>query len=155
MAPSGTVLLVNSFDGRDNYADHLRAAGLIVFAADTPEAALTQLDTVDPHVVVTDFVFPRSGFDGASCIRTLRKRIDRATSIIVVSTFARQADREIAQAEGADLYLVKPALPAAVLYEVQRALILRRSGRRLVWNWRAVASVPARAGLERRQSKAS
>jgi DNA-binding response OmpR family regulator len=155
MAPSGTVLLVSSSDGREMYADYLRANALIVSDADTPERALRNLDTVDPHVVVTDFVFRSSSYDGPALLRALRTRVDGATSIIVVSGLARQDDRETARAAGADLYLVKPALPSAVLYEVRRALLLRRSGRRLSWNWRDSASTPARVPVERRQSRAS
>jgi DNA-binding response OmpR family regulator len=155
MAPSGTVLLVTGLDGRETYADYLRANALIVSDADTPERALRNLDTIDPHVVITDFVFAQSGYDGAGFLRALRQRVDGATSIIVVSAFARQVDRDEAHAAGADLYLVKPALPSAVLYEVRRALLLRRSGRRLSWNWSGMAPAPARVPVERRQSRAS
>jgi DNA-binding response OmpR family regulator len=154
MAPSGTVLLVNGFDGREMYADYLRANALLVSDADTPERALRTLESVDPHVVVTDFVFQDSSYDGAGLVRALRTRVDGATSIIVVSGLARQEDREAARAAGADLYLVKPALPSALLYEVRRALLLRRSGRRLSWNWRDTAP-PLRVQTERRQSRAS
>jgi len=155
MTPSGTVLLVNSFDGREMYADYLRSNAMIVSDADTPERALRNLETLDPHVVVTDFVFEQSGYDGPGFLRALRSRVDGATSIIVVSGFARQIDREEARAAGADVYLVKPALPATVLYEVRRALLLRRSGRRLSWNWRDAATSPVRVPVERRQSRAS
>src|SRR5436305_185690 len=113
MAPSGTVLVINSFDGREMYADFLRANGLVVAEAAAPEAAFVHLDTVDPHVVVTDFVFVGSSYDGPACLRALRARVDRATSIIVVSGYVRQEDRDQAHASGADLYLVKPALPSA------------------------------------------
>src|SRR5437899_696117 len=117
MAPSGTVLLVSS---GEMYGDDLRANALVVADAESPEAAFVRLETVDPHVVVTDFVFPRSAFDGAGFLRALRARVDRATSIIVVSGYVRQEDREQARAAGADLYVIKPALPSAVLYEVRR-----------------------------------
>ncbi len=154
MAPTGTVLLVNSFDGREMYGDYLRANAILVRDADIPEKALDLLDVVDPHVVVTDCVFKGSAYDGAVWLRTLRGRVDGATSIIVVSGFARWDDRDRARGAGADLYLVKPVLPAALLYEVRRALILRRSGRRLPWNWNDVAA-PARIDVERRQPRAS
>ena len=107
MAPSGTVLLVNSFDGREMYADHLRANALIVRDADSPEAALRALDATDPHVVVTDVMFPRSGVDGADFLRALRARVDGATSIIVVSAFVRQ-ERE-RDAENIDVLRRKSA----------------------------------------------
>jgi len=149
------VLLVNSFDGREMYADYLRANALIVSDADSPERALRHLDTIDPHVVVTDLVFLHSSYDGPGFLRTLRTRVDGATSILVVSGLVRQEDRDQARAAGAGLYLVKPALPSAVLYEVRRALLLRRSGRRLSWNWRDVPNEPVRVPLERRQSRVS
>ena len=66
MAPSGTVLLVNSFDGREMYADYMRGNALIVRHAESPEAAFGELDAADPHVVVTDIAFPRSAVDGAT-----------------------------------------------------------------------------------------
>jgi len=154
MAPTGTVLLVNSFDGREMYGDYLRANALIVSDADTPERALRNLDSVDPHVIVTDFVFLQSSYDGPCLLRELRTRVDSATSIVVVSGLVRQEDRAEARAAGADLYLVKPVLPSALLYEVRRALLLRRSGRRLSWNWRDTAR-PLPVKIERRQSRAS
>jgi len=154
MAPTGTVLLVNSFDGREMYGDYLRANALIVSDADTPERALRTLDSVDPHVIVTDFVFLQSSYDGPGLLRELRTRVDSATSIVVVSGLVRQEDRAEARAAGADLYLVKPVLPSALLYEVRRALLLRRSGRRLSWNWRDTAR-PLPVKIERRQSRAS
>jgi DNA-binding response OmpR family regulator len=155
MTPSGTVLLVGAADGRESCADYLRANAMIVCDADTPDRALRTLDTVDPHVVVTDIVFGPGGFDGPAFLRALRQRVDGATSIIVVSGFARQGDREAARAAGADLYLVKPVLAANILYEVRRALLLRRSGRRVSWNWRDAAPAPLRVPVERRQSRAS
>lgn len=150
MAPTGTVLLVNSFDGLEMYGDYLRANNLTVCDAAFPEVAFLRLDRIDPDVVITDFVFLMSAFDGPAFVRAVRARLDEATSIIVVSGFARQEDREQARAAGADLYLLKPALPAAVLYEVRRALILRRSGRRLPWNWRDAPSTTGAAALDRR-----
>jgi DNA-binding response OmpR family regulator len=151
----GTVLLVNGHDCREMYGDYFRAHGLIVADAATPEIAFRHLDSIDPDVVVTDVVFPESAFRGREFIEALRARIDRATSIIVVSGFVRNEDREEARAVGADLYLLKPALPSAVLFEVRRALILRRSGRRLAWNWPERAASAARVDRDRRQSRAS
>ena len=155
MPLSGTVLLVDGYDGRAMYGDYFRAHGLSVADAAAPEIAFKHLDSIDPDVVVTDVVFPESAFRGRECVEPLRARLDPATSIIVVSGFARQEDREEARAAGADLYMLKPALPSAVLYEVRRALILRRSGRRLGWNWGPRTTAPARVERERRQSRAS
>jgi hypothetical protein len=57
---------------------------------------------------------------------------DRATSIIVASV---PEERDAARNEGADSFLPNSAPAADLLYEIHRALILRRSGRRLPWNW--------------------
>ena len=152
MPLSGTVLLVTGYDGRQMYGDYLRAHELIVADAETPEIAFAHLDAIDPHVVVTDLVFPGSVFESAEVIHALRARLDPATSIVVVSSCRRHEDREDARAAGADLYLLKPALPSALLYEVRRALILQRSGRRLAWNWPAASRAPVRVDIERRQS---
>lgn len=131
----GIVLYVNSDDGRVAYSNVLRERGLAVLEATLPEDALGLLDTHQPDVIVTDMVFRDSLIDGLAFVRQVRSRSDEATSIVVLSRYVRADDREDARAAGADIYLMKPALPTALLFEVQRALILRRSGRRLPWNW--------------------
>ena len=138
MKPARTipqVLVVNSFDDCDMYAEYLRDLGLTVHAAPAPEQGLDLVATVGCDVVITDYVFARSTMSGASFIRELRSRVDAATSIIVIAGCVRLEDRKEARQSGADLFLIKPALPSAVLFEVRRALVLRRKGRRLVWNW--------------------
>jgi CheY-like chemotaxis protein len=74
---------------------------------------------------------------------------------VVLSQYVRQADRETARAAGADTYLMRPALPSALVFDVQRALILRRSGRRLSWNWPKQATVTYPPALERRRQVAA
>ena len=147
----GRVLFVNSFDGRQVYSDLLRDRGHAVVEATAPEEALRALaDGESPDVVVTDIVFLRSAMPGASFLRELLTRLDSATSIVVLSGYARADDRDQARAAGADLFVMKPALPTAVLLEVQRALILRRGGRRLSWNW---AARPAGAAIAPAQER--
>ena len=119
----GTVLLLADQDSCAEYTESLRANGLLVHEAANPADA----DTIIPDVVVT--VFSRDS--NPSLIRELRSRVDHATSIIVVSSAAGREDQDAARRAGADSVLSMPALPDEILYEVQRALILRRSGRRL------------------------
>ena len=130
-----TILVVGSYDGREMYAEYLRAQGLLVREAVHPQEAIALLDDVSPAVVITDSVFPVSTLDAVTFLRELRRRLDAATSIVVVSGTSRAEDREALRVGGADLFLLEPALPSEVFYEVKRALILRRSGRRLAWNW--------------------
>ena len=116
----GTVLLLGGQDSYAPYTDHLRANGLLVHQVASPEGA----DTIAPDVVLA--VFSRNS--SPTVIRELRNRVDSATSIIAVSS---REDREAAHDAGADLVLLMPVPPDKILYEIQRALILRRSGRRL------------------------
>ena len=132
-----SVLIVAGHDEREMYAEYLRANGIIVCeAADPVEADRCLNERMTPDVVITDLAFGGNAEAGDAFIRGLRFRLDDATSIIVVCGYSRGEDRERARRAGADVFLLTPALPSDVLYEVRRALILRRSGRRLQWNWR-------------------
>jgi DNA-binding NarL/FixJ family response regulator len=73
-----------------------------------------------------------SGHDSPSIVPGLRRLADYATSIIVASVLE---EREAAREAGADSFLLNSAPPTDLLHEIRRALILRRSGRRLPWNW--------------------
>src|SRR5438067_9645297 len=88
------VLLVDSFDDCDMYAEYLRGAGLAVVAAEAPDAAIRLIGSVGCDVVITDLVFASGNRAGAPFIRELRGLVGDATSIIVVSGYVRQEDRE-------------------------------------------------------------
>ena len=138
-----SVLLVGDADSFALHAEHLAGAGIRPLTAASPEDAYVHLDIHPPDVVVTHWSFRNTAIASADFIRELRFRLDDATSIIVVSNGTEEDDRQKARAAGADAYLVGPALPDAVLFEVKRALILRRSGRRLPWNAsNAAGSIP-------------
>jgi CheY-like chemotaxis protein len=123
-----------------------------VYVASHPEVALAQLETgLVPEVVVCDGRFAESARDAVSFVRQLRSHVDDATSIIVVAGLTQEEDREAFRSAGADLFLLMPSLPSTVMYEVKRALILRRSGRRLSWNWPKTAK--ASPGSNERRHK--
>ena len=124
----GTVLLVESDKSFLVDLDLLRANELIVYHCHELAQALQQLQQLAPDVVVAVL----SGHDSASIVPSLRGLADHATSIIVASV---PEAREAARKAGADSFLLNSAPPADLLYEIRRALILRRSGRRLPWNW--------------------
>ena len=123
----GTVLLLESDRSSLVDVDLLRANELIVYPCAELADAQMQLQHVAPDVVVAVL----SGRDPA-IVTGLRRLADFATSIIVASV---PAEREAAREAGADSFLLNSASPADLLYEIRRALILRRSGRRLPWNW--------------------
>lgn len=147
-----SVLFVSSGADSQLYLDALSDRRWTVIHAGSPEAALQILMTDIPDVVVTELAFAETVIDGTALICELRARVDDATSIVVLSRYVRVDDRHQARVAGADLFLMKPALPSALVFEVQRALILRRGGRRLSWNWPGrVASATLPGIVERRQ----
>jgi DNA-binding response OmpR family regulator len=124
----GTVLLLEHDRSLLADVDLLRANGLIVYHCHELADALKQFPHVVPEVVVAVVSLD----DSQRIVPELRWLVDRATSIIVVSV---PEEREAARKAGADSFLRNSAPPADLLYEIHRALILRRSGRRLPWNW--------------------
>ena len=122
----GTVLLLQRDTSWFVDVDVLRASGLIVHRCHEPDDALKQFQSIAPDVVVAVL----AAHDSVSIVPDLRDLADPATSIIVVSV---PTQREAAGKTGADSFLQSSAQPADLLYEIHRALILRRSGRRLPW----------------------
>jgi len=115
----GVVLLVDTDGAID--PTPLREAGLIVYEAGDEGAALERLADVAPDVLVVA---------QSMALTELRRHVDHATSIIVVGRNEEAPER--LRTTGADSVL-SPS--ANLTYEIHRALILRRSGRRLPWNW--------------------
>src|SRR3954466_1077091 len=105
---TGTVLLVAGDEGREAYSRYCRENGLTVVDASRPEEALARLEHAAPDVAVTDIVFTASNMDGKAFVRARRQRLAPSQSIIVMSGYAREEDRESARRSGADAYLVRP-----------------------------------------------
>lgn len=124
----GTVLLLTSDTSLLGDVDVWRAHGLVVYHCVELAHALRQLQHGAPDVIVAVL----SDDESPSIAAELRGLADHATSIIVASV---PEHREAARKGGADSFLLKSAPPSDLLYEIHRALILRRSGRRLPWNW--------------------
>lgn len=124
----GTVLLLNIDRSAPVNVDLLRANGLVVSLSHDRAHALEQLQRSAPDVVVA--ALPAG--DSPSVVPELRGLADLATSVIVASELD---EREAAREAGADAFLLNSAPPEDLLYEIHRALIMRRSGRRLPWNW--------------------
>jgi DNA-binding NarL/FixJ family response regulator len=122
----GTVLLLER--DRPPLADIelLRANGLIVYHCHELSSAVNYVQHMTPEVVVVV-----SAHDSESIVPELRALVDHAASIIVASS---PEERDAVHRAGADFFLVNSAPAADLLYEIHRALILRRSGRRLPWN---------------------
>jgi DNA-binding response OmpR family regulator len=123
----GSVLLVDSDRTLLDAADVFRGAGLLVQHYDEPAQALKRFEDAGADVVVL-----AGARHDPALVREFRARADHATSIVVASSLEQ---RDEARGAGADAFLANSVPAGDLLYEIHRALILRRSGRRLPWNW--------------------
>ena len=76
-----------------------------VFTAASGAQALVLLDTLDPHVIISDISMP--GFDGYQFIEQIRKRAIRIPAIALTAQ-SRTKDHDKALEAGFDLHLCKP-----------------------------------------------
>jgi DNA-binding response OmpR family regulator len=138
----GTVLIVDAQRLQPGCAEHLRADGLLVYEPARAEDAFEHAG-LDPDVVVIGPGVPPSR------IRELRTRVDHAASMILVDDVA---DYMQARDAGVDAIVKEALLPGELLNETRRAVILRRSGRRLPWNHHQERAASVRGWLRCRKS---
>jgi two-component system nitrogen regulation response regulator NtrX len=103
----------------------LRQEGFTVAEAPNGNAALLQVDDVDPDVVLLDLLMS-PGPDGLETLTTLRER-GRTTPVIMMSGKAQLTDAVRAVKLGAFQFLEKPLTPESVLATVRAALELNRT----------------------------
>jgi CheY-like chemotaxis protein len=106
-------------DARELVAYVLETCGVEVRVAASAAAALTELQSYRPHVVISDIGMPNE--DGYSLIRSIRTLVSEETKnipAIALTAFARNEDRTRALVEGFNLHLVKPVEPAALVKAV-------------------------------------
>jgi CheY-like chemotaxis protein len=76
-----------------------------VFTAASGAQALVLLDTISPHVIISDISMP--GFDGYQFIAQIRQRAVRIPAIALTAQ-SRTKDHDKALRAGFDLHLSKP-----------------------------------------------
>jgi DNA-binding response OmpR family regulator len=109
------VRLVRTYLEREGYR--------VITAGDGP-AALDQIETQQPALVVLDLMLPE--LDGRAVIRAVRRDEEAAaTPILVLSARGTTVDRIAGLEDGADDYLPKPFSPAELVVRVKA--ILRRT----------------------------
>ncbi|HYO83194.1 MAG TPA: response regulator [Bryobacteraceae bacterium] len=85
----------------------LEAEGFDVTSASNAEEALAALKARVPDVLVLDVQLP--GMSGLDLMKVVRSRPDTCgICAVVVTSYAMEADREIATAAGCDAYFTKP-----------------------------------------------
>lgn len=125
MARAQVLLVDDETNIRRMLGALLREEGFTVAEASTGNAALLQLDDVDPDVVLLDLMMP-PGPDGLATLAAFRER-GRHMPVIMMSGKAQLTDAVRAVKLGAFQFLEKPLGPEAVLATVRAALELNRT----------------------------
>src|ERR671913_680331 len=102
---------------------HLEREGFEVHEALDGPAALEIARSVNPDVVVLDWMLPK--LDGMTVLRELRRFSD--AYVIVLTARAEEVDRIVGLSTGADDYLTKPFSPGELIARVRAMLRRPRS----------------------------
>jgi DNA-binding response OmpR family regulator len=106
----------------DRLKPFLSRAGFEVKVAVDGEAALNDVISYTPDLIVLDVLMPR--MDGREVLRQLRKKGDW-TPVILLTQVGEAAERAMALMEGADDYINKPFDPNELVARIQS--VLRRA----------------------------
>lgn len=119
--PARRVLLVDdNVDAADMMGALARAAGHVVEIAYSPEQALALADVFRPEVAVLDIGLP--AMDGYQLALEVRARLgDAPLTLIALSGYGQERDRERSRAHGFTAHLVKPAEVSELLDLIARA----------------------------------
>jgi len=115
------LVIDDSETTRRFHADILESAGMGVVTAGDGNEGLERLFTGDFDLILSDVNMP--GMDGYEFSRRVRREpLYDGIPIILVSTEAGAADKARGIAAGANLYVVKPVAPEALLAHVELVL---------------------------------
>jgi CheY-like chemotaxis protein len=114
------VLVVDDdADARELIGYVLETCGTEVRLAGTAAAALEQLMTYTPDVIVSDIGMPdEDGYSLIRSIRTLPVEEKKDVPAIALTAFARNEDRTRALVAGFNLHMAKPVEPDALVRAV-------------------------------------
>ena len=99
--------------------------GYVVSRANDGIECMNKVSTFNPEVVIMDIMMPK--LDGVEAIKLLRQsQLHRDLVIVALSAKAKKADREVALAAGADLFMKKPFQISTLLENVDNLLASRR-----------------------------
>ncbi len=102
------ILVVDDMQSQlDLMSNYLSRAGYNVTTAESGAAALAQVKTNKPDVIVTDLVMPE--LNGLELCRELKRAPETAAiPVVACTTKDRKMDQTWAKKQGVDAYVVKP-----------------------------------------------
>lgn len=120
------LLVEDDADSREIIGKYLEHYGASVRVVASAGEALTVLEALRPHVIVTDISMP--GMDGFALIEEVRKRpeeSERPTPIIAYTAFGNMRDAVLRA--GFVAYLAKPLEPDLLVETIAKAVSRDRS----------------------------
>lgn len=127
MSNHPTILLVDDEPAiTGNLAPFLERSGFNVATAPNGEAALEEIESQDPDLVVTDVLMPV--MDGRELLRTLRAA-DNWIPVILLTQVGEAFERAMALEEGADDYINKPFEPHELVARIRAVLRRAKPGK--------------------------
>lgn len=121
--PPIVVLIEDDADTLDMYAAYFEMSGLWVAKSRTPSDGLSRVLELRPDLVVTDLGFGGSA-GGAPLLAEIKGRPETRNVPVIVLTGQSSENLPPSVLASADLCLVKPVLPDALLMDVQRLIAL-------------------------------
>ena len=116
------ILIVDDYqDAREMYAEYLKASGFRVAEARTGIEAVAKARELGPDCILMDLSLP--GIDGWEATRQIKA--DQKTTgipVVAITGHASELASRDAKAAGCASFVLKPALPDAVVAEVRKAL---------------------------------
>lgn len=103
------------------YSEYLKASGFRVAEARTGLEAVSKAHELQPDCILMDLSLP--GIDGWEATRQLKA--DRSTThipIVAITGHTSELASRDARAAGCSSFVLKPALPDAVVAEVKKAM---------------------------------
>ena len=120
--PGPLVLVVDDYqDAREMYGEYLKASGFRVAEARTGVEAVAKAHELQPDCILMDLSLP--GIDGWEATRQLKA--DKSTThipIVAITGHTSELASRDAKAAGCSSFVLKPALPDAVIAEVKKAM---------------------------------
>ena len=114
-------------DGREGFAEYLRAFGFEVDECVDAESVWRHLSRRPPDVILLDLQLPR--LSGWELMKQLRRTQEYAEMpVVAFSACAFPDDRDRAAEVGCNVFIAKPAAPGDVLAELNKLLSSKLHG---------------------------